>query len=478
MRLERIDGSSYRIPKQGRMRVDGIIFSDVRLLESLRDDPCLDQVAAVASLPGIVRASLAMPDIHWGYGFPIGGVAAFDPDEGVVSPGGVGYDINCGVRLLTTKLTRADVEGRIPHLVNMLFSAVPSGVGAEHRDFVLSRSEMLAVCEKGAAWAVSKGYGEASDLDYIEDHGTIPGADFDVVSDRAYERGKNQLGTLGSGNHFVEIGYVEEVYDADAARQLGIPEGTIVVGIHTGSRGFGYQVCSDSLEGLVKVARKYAIDLPDRQLVCAPVKSPEGWRYLAAMGAAANFAFANRQMITHFVREGFGAAFEKSWHELGIRLVYDVAHNIAKMETHEVDGRSRKLCVHRKGATRSLPAGHPLVPPAYRALGQPVLIPGDMGRYSYVALGAKNAMQKSFGSCAHGAGRLLSRKAALKATQGRRIEEELAHKGISIRAAGRATVREEFPEAYKDVADVIRVVQTAGLATPVARIAPMGVIKG
>jgi tRNA-splicing ligase RtcB len=478
MQIERLDDCSYRIPKHGRMRVDGIVLADGRLVEGLRSDPCLDQVAAVACLPGIVGASLAMPDIHWGYGFPIGGVAAFDMDEGVVSPGGVGYDINCGVRLLSSKLTREDVEGRIPDLVDALFASVPSGVGSHRRDLTLSPQQLKTVCEKGAEWAVAAGYGVQSDLGAVEDRGVIGGAEFAAVSARACERGRSQLGTLGSGNHFVEVGVVDEVYRPAAAERMGLAPATVVFGIHTGSRGFGYQVCSDSLEGLGRVATKYGIALPDAQLVCAPLRSPEGRRYLAAMACAANYAFANRQMITHFVREGLETAFGAPASDLGVRVVYDVAHNIAKVETHEVDGRSRRVCVHRKGATRSLPAGHPLVPEQYRDIGQPVLIPGDMGRYSYVAVGSRGALARTFGSCAHGAGRLLSRKAALKATAGRKVREELAHRGVYVRAAGAQTLREEFPEAYKDVADVMRVVEKAGLAMPVVRISPLGVLKG
>ncbi|MBM4355346.1 MAG: RtcB family protein, partial [Deltaproteobacteria bacterium] len=316
------------------------------------------------------------------------------------------------------------------------------------------------------------------DLARIEDSGCIPGADFDAVSSRAYERGKDQLGTLGSGNHFVEVGYVDQVIRKTQADQLGLYPGRVVVGIHTGSRGFGYQVCSESIEELMPATRRYDIPLPDKQLVCAPLKSPEGKRYLAAMACAANYAFANRQMITHFLREGMEAFFRRSSGELGVRVVYDVAHNIAKLEEHEVDGRRQRLCVHRKGATRALPPGHPLVPDSLRGIGQPVLIPGDMGRCSYVLVGAAGALDRTFGSCAHGAGRVLGRNQALKATQGRRIDDELLKQGIYVRAAGRTTLREEFPQAYKDVSDVVRVVEKAGLALPVARLKPLGVLKG
>jgi tRNA-splicing ligase RtcB len=466
------------IPKQGQMRVPGILFADGRIYAGIDSGACLEQVMNVACLPGIVEASMAMPDIHWGYGFPIGGVAAFDMDEGVVSPGGVGYDINCGVRLLVTGLDRDEVQPRIRELVDSLFAAIPSGLGCHHREFKLSEKDMRVVCELGAAWAVSKGYGERADLAHTEDLGCIPGADFEAVSHRAFERGKDQLGTLGSGNHFVEVGYVDQVLRKTQADRLGLYPGRIVVGIHTGSRGFGYQICSESIEDLMPATRRHGITLPDKQLVCAPLKSAEGRRYLAAMACAANFAFANRQMITHFVREGLEAFFRRSAGELGVRVVYDVAHNIAKTEEHEVQGRRSKLCVHRKGATRALPPGHPLVPDSLREIGQPVLIPGDMGRCSYVLVGAPGALERTFGSCAHGAGRVLGRNQALKATQGRRIEDELLKMGVYVRAAGRSTLREEFPQAYKDVADVVRVVEKAGLALPVARLKPMGVIKG
>ncbi len=478
MKIERTDDSTYTIPRQGKMRVPGVLFADGRLYAGIDDGACLEQLMNVACLPGIVEASMAMPDIHWGYGFPIGGVAAFDMEEGIVSPGGVGYDINCGVRLLTTGLEKDEVQPRIRELIDVLFAAIPSGLGSHHREFRLSEKEMRAVCERGASWAVSKGYGDRGDLAHIEDLGCIGGADFEAVSQRAYERGKDQLGTLGSGNHFVEVGYVDQVIRKTQADQLGLYPGRVVVGIHTGSRGFGYQVCSESIEDLMPATRKYGISLPDKQLVCAPLKSPEGRRYLGAMACAANFAFANRQMITHFLREGMEAFFRRSAGELGVRVVYDVAHNIAKIEEHEVQGRRQKLCVHRKGATRALPPGHPLVPESCRNVGQPVLIPGDMGRYSYVLVGAPGALSRTFGSCAHGAGRVLGRNQALKATQGRRIEDELSRQGVYVRAAGRTTLREEFPQAYKDVADVVRVVEKAGLALPIARLKPIGVIKG
>jgi tRNA-splicing ligase RtcB (3'-phosphate/5'-hydroxy nucleic acid ligase) len=478
MKIERIDKTTLRIPKTGQMKVDGIVYLDGRLWAGMDNDACLEQVANVACLPGILNASYAMPDIHWGYGFPIGGVAAFDLQQGVVSPGGVGYDINCGVRLLRTNLDEGEVVPRIRELTDALFNIIPSGLGSSHRDFRLSPGDMQQVCEQGAGWATKQGYGETGDLPNIEEQGKIAGADYSAVSSLSYERGRDQLGTLGSGNHFVEVGVVEAIYLPHEAEVMGLSQGQVVISVHTGSRGFGYQICSESMDRLQDAPRKYGINLPDRQLVCAPIQSPEGQEYLGAMACAANFAFANRQMITHYLRGGFQRFFHKGPSDLKIGIVYDVAHNIAKLEEHEVRGRNRTVCVHRKGATRALPPKHPLVPEAYREIGQPVLVPGDMGRYSYVLVGAPDSLTKSFGSCAHGAGRVLGRKQALRATKGRRIDEELAHRGVTVRAAGRKTLREEFPEAYKDVAQVVRVVEKAGLARPVARLRPLGVIKG
>lgn len=478
IRAERIDASHWRIPRQGAMRVDGIVFANDRLMADLLDDPALEQVANVACLPGIVAASLAMPDVHWGYGFAIGGVAAFDVDEGVISPGGVGYDINCGVRLLRSHLDRDQVGPRIPSLVDALFSLIPTGVGAHRREEVLNTREERALLVGGAAWAVERGYGWASDLAAIEAGGKLAGADPDAVSDRAMERGRAQLGTVGSGNHFIEVGYVAEIYDAGAAASFGLRLDGVTVMIHSGSRGFGHQVCDDAVKTMVAVSGKYGIELPDRQLCCAPLGSPEGRRYLAAMACAANYAFANRQRMAHGVREAFERVFTMGPRDHGLHTVYDVCHNIAKFETHSVQGRERRVCVHRKGATRAFPAGHPELPERYRQVGQPVLIPGDMGRYSYVLVGAQGAMRESFGSTCHGAGRLMSRSAAKRASRGRALLSELADRGVTVRSAGMATVAEEMPEAYKDVADVVDVVHAAGLSRKVARLVPMGVVKG
>jgi tRNA-splicing ligase RtcB len=478
MKLQRVDDQTWRIPREGRMNVDGIVYADDTLMAAIREDKSLEQVANVACLPGIVGPSIGMPDIHWGYGFPIGGVAAFDLDEGVVSPGGVGYDINCGVRLLSTNLHIDDVRDRVPAFVPALYRNVPSGVGTGRKDLKLSRDDASRMAKRGARWAVEKGFGDADDLLHIEEGGCLEDADFDLVSDRAFERSRTQLGTIGSGNHFVELGYVDEVYEAELAARIGLLPGGVTVIIHTGSRGFGYQICEDNLRTMQKAADRYGIFLPDRQLCCAPFRSDEGRRYLAAMKCGANFAFANRQVVTHFVRETMEEAWGLSPRDHGLGVVYDVCHNIAKVETHVVDGASRKVCVHRKGATRAFPAGHVEVPEAYRDVGQPVLVPGDMGRYSYVLVGNPESPGFTFASCCHGAGRRMSRKAASKATRDRNIIRELAEKGITVAAASRATVDEEFPEAYKDVAEVVDVVHRAKLAIKVARLRPVGVIKG
>lgn len=478
VKLQQIDDCRWRIPKEEAMRTNGLVFADAGMIKALQEEQALEQVRNVATLPGIVGPSLAMPDIHWGYGFPIGGVAAFDAEEGVVSPGGVGYDINCGVRLLRSALTANDIKPVLAKLADTLFRNVPAGVGSERRDLKVSLAEQRRVLERGAAWAVARGYGETEDLRHIEAGGMLPGADSALISERAMERGRAQLGTLGSGNHFLEVQEVEEIFDAAVADVLGLRSGQVTVSIHTGSRGLGYQVCDDFLKRMLQASRKYGIELPDRQLCCAPLTSPEGREYLAAMAGAANFAFANRQIITAWVRESFEQVLGLGPAQLRLSLIYDVCHNIAKWETHTVDGRARRLCVHRKGATRAFPPGHPETPEAYRAIGQPVLIPGDMGRYSYVLVGSAGAMAETFGSTCHGAGRVLSRHAAKKAAHGRRIEVELAERGILIRAAGRATVAEEISEAYKDVAEVVDVVRRAGLGKIVARLRPLAVIKG
>jgi tRNA-splicing ligase RtcB (3'-phosphate/5'-hydroxy nucleic acid ligase) len=456
------------------MLVDGIVYADDVMINDIRQDESLKQVANVAHLPGIVGASLAMPDIHWGYGFPIGGVAATDAEDGVVSPGGVGYDINCGVRLVASSLTRAEVTPNLRAIVKAMYTRVPTGVGAHRRDLKLSTTDLRHVLQQGAAWAIERGYGRLEDLDFIEERGALPDADPALVSERAFERGQTQLGTLGSGNHFAELQYVAEIYDEEVASAFGLTRDQVTVMIHSGSRGLGHQVCEDYLRVMIRAAQKYGITLPDRQLCCAPVKSPEGKQYLAAMSAAANFAFANRQVMAHWIRESLADAMGLSPDSTGVRTVYDVCHNIAKFETFAAG----KVCVHRKGATRAYPPGHPQTPSAYREVGQPVLIPGDMGRYSYVLVGTEGAYRDTFGSSCHGAGRRWSRSHAKRQAKGQAVIKDLEARGVVVMAAGIATVAEEMPDAYKDVADVVRVVHEAGLARRVAQLRPIGVIKG
>ncbi|MFQ5861844.1 MAG: RtcB family protein [Candidatus Brocadiales bacterium] len=477
LNVEQVDEYRFKVVKEGDMRVDGIVYATDKLIKSIKEDQSLQQVANVATLPGIVGASLAMPDIHEGYGFPIGGVAAFD-ETGIISPGGVGYDINCGVRVIRSRLKHEEIEGLMTELVNTLFRNIPTGVGSRRKDLKLNRFEEEALLKEGVRWAVSQGYGWQKDLDHIEEGGCIKGADPAEVSQRALERGRTQVGTLGSGNHFVEIDRISEVYDEKLAQALGLELGGIAIQVHTGSRGLGYQVCDDYIGVMIEAARKYGIDLPDRQLCCAPLDSEEGRRYFAAMACAANFAFANRQMITHWVRESFSRVLGRSPEELGLDLVYDVCHNIAKFENHTVDGKPKRLCIHRKGATRALPPGHPQTPEAYKDVGQPVLIPGDMGRHSYVLVGTEAASVETFASSCHGAGRLMSRTKASKTVKGKNIVKAMQELGVVVRASGWRTLAEEIPEAYKDVTEVVDVVHNAGIARKVVQLRPLGVIKG
>lgn len=478
--LERIDENRWRIPKSYRsdMRVDGIIYADDLLIESIKSDKAPEQVANVATLPGIVGASLAMPDIHWGYGFCIGGVAATNPlDGGVISPGGVGYDINCGVRLLRTNIAHAVAKPLLGKLVEELFRTIPVGVG-QGGIIKFNKAELSKLMTQGSRFVISRGFGWESDIDATEAGGLIEGADPGLVSDRAFDRGSDQCGTLGSGNHFLEVQVVEKIDDPKSAAVMGLVEGNLTVLIHSGSRGLGYQVCEDALKDLQDTPRKYGISLPDKQLVCAPVHSPEGQKYLGAMRAAANFAWCNRQIMTHLTREAFSKVFEMPAEKLGMTLVYDVAHNIAKMEPYEVGGKILNLCVHRKGATRAFPPHHPELPSRYKPIGQPVLVPGDMGRASYVLVGREGAMQQTFGSSCHGAGRRMSRGAAIRASKGRNIRQELAERGVIARARGRTGLEEEQPDAYKDVTHVVDVLHNAKVTQKVARLRPVGVIKG
>lgn len=477
VKLEKIDDYRWRIPRTGSMKVPGIIYADEKLLRHIRMDRSPVQVANVAHLPGIVKSSLAMPDMHWGYGFPIGGVAATDIETGVISPGGVGYDINCGCRLLRTDLTYEDVQGQLRELAANLFRNVPCGVGSTG-SIKLSPDEERRVMVQGAAWAVRKGYGSAEDLERTEEGGVMEHADPAAVSDRAVQRGREQLGTLGSGNHFLEVDLIEEVYDDRVGTAFGLSAGMIAVLIHSGSRGFGYQICDDYLRTMGKAVRKYGIDLPDRQLASAPVTSPEGQAYFAAMACAANYAWANRQCMMHWTRQTFETTLGISPATLNLQLVYDVCHNIAKKETHTVDGRQRQLCVHRKGATRAFPANHPDVPSLYRSVGQPVLIPGDMGTSSYVLVGTDLAMEETFGSTCHGAGRVRSRSQSRRVTDSTKVLKDLESKGIVVIARGKGTIAEEAPDAYKDIDDVVNVVHKAGISRKVARLRPLCVIKG
>lgn len=477
--LKKESEGKYVIPKEFRddMRVPGVVFVSHKMLPSLFRDNALEQVVNVATLPGIILSSIAMPDIHYGYGFPIGGVAATSLTDGVISPGGVGFDINCGVRLLRTNLERGDVADKAGDLTRTLFSKIPCGVGSKG-DIRPGEKKLGNVLEKGVRWAVKNGYGWEGDIEFCEENGCMEGAEAGALSKRAFERGLPQLGTLGSGNHFIEVQCVEEVYDDAAAGVFALEEGQVVVMIHSGSRGLGAQVCQDAISMMKGATGKYGFELPDRQLSCAPVESPEGKKYFAAMAAAANYAWTNRQCLSHLVRKAFEREFGAGAEGLGMSLVYDVAHNIAKFEEHEVEGRRVRVCIHRKGATRALPAGHELLPQRYAGVGQPVLVPGDMGRASYVMRGMEPAMLESFGSICHGAGRILSRSAAKKKYNSRQIMDELGEKGIKIQAANKKVMVEEAPGAYKDVSLVVDSCVRAGLAERVVRLRPLAVIKG
>jgi tRNA-splicing ligase RtcB len=477
-KLKRIDENRLEVPKDYKegMRTNGIIYVD-SVLEKELESGSIEQVANVATLPGIVGASMAMPDVHTGYGFPIGGVAAFDIKEGIISPGGVGYDINCGVRLLRSNLKKNNVLPRKKELVDALYNSIPSGVGSKGK-IRLGPDDEEKLLIKGARWAVENGLGDASDLERIESGGCMDGADPSLISSRAYERGRAQQGTLGSGNHFLEVQYVDEIYDEKIANAIGLFKDQITVMIHTGSRGFGHQVCTDFLEVMGRAVQKYGIILPDRELACAPFNSPEAKDYFAAMKSAANYAWANRQCLMHWTREVFMSVFNMTPSELGLTLIYDVAHNIAKIEEHIVNGQKKKLIVHRKGSTRAFPPGHPELPAVYRNLGQPVLIPGDMGRASFVLIGTEGAMKETFGSTCHGAGRVMSRHQAIRQAKGRAIWREMEDRGIIVRAAGRETLAEEMSEAYKDISNVVDVVHNAGISKKVAKLKPIGVIKG
>jgi tRNA-splicing ligase RtcB len=477
--LVRIEEHVYEISKGFRpdMRVPARLYADEELLEAALGDRSLEQLVNTTTLPGVVKYTLAMPDIHQGYGPPIGGVIAVDAATGIISPGATGYDINCGVRLLRSDILAEEVKPIMREIVDTLYRSVPSGVG-RGGDIQLSRRETDEVLERGAAWAVSKGYGTKDDLEHTEERGALAGAEARAVSGKAKKRGRDQVGTLGSGNHFVEVGEVEAIYDEEAAEAFGLFQGQMAVWVHTGSRGLGHQVCTDYVHGFQKAVTKYGIKLPDRELVCAPFNSPEGQDYFAAMACAANYAWANRQVLTHRVRlalEQVLAGRVKDWE---LTLVYDVAHNIVKREEYTIDGRRVKAIVHRKGATRAFGPGMEVLPIVYREVGQPVLIPGDMGTASYVLVGTEEAMEKTFSSSCHGAGRVMSRRAAKRQIHGQELQQRLEREGIIVRGGSWKGLAEEAPEAYKDVDRVVEVVHKAGIARKVARLRPLGVIKG
>ncbi|MGH7570944.1 MAG: RtcB family protein [Gemmatimonadota bacterium] len=477
--LERTGPFVWEIPRSGEMRVPGRVFASEELMADIRHDQSLQQVRNVASLPGIVGWSLAMPDIHWGYGFPIGGVAATETREGAISPGGVGYDINCGVRLARSEIRASELsEPSRRTLLDRLFEVVPSGVGASGAIRRLQRGELRRLLRRGAGWAIEQGFGDEGDLAHTEERGCLEGADPEDVSERAMERGLSQIGTLGSGNHFLEVQRVSRIFDDQLAAAYGLFDGQVVVMIHSGSRGFGYQICDDYLKRIRPRLSDYGYRLPDVQLAAAPLASEEGRAYLGAMCCAANYAWCNRQVMLHKVREAFQQVLGMGPRELGMRLVYDVCHNIAKIERHVVEGGEMEVCVHRKGATRAFPPGHPEVPDAYRRSGQPVLIPGSMGNYSFVCAGTEGAMELTFGSTCHGAGRRMSRSAARKASRGRDLMREMGEQGVIVRATGMRTVAEEMAHAYKDVADVVQVMESVGVSRRVAELRPLGVVKG
>lgn len=477
--FKRIGDYLWELPKDYRhdMRVPARIYADDALLEEALRDKSIEQLVNTATLPGIVNYTMVMPDVHQGYGFPIGGVAATKMPSGIVSPGGVGYDINCGVRLLTTNLMQAEVHPHIDKLATTLHQNCPSGVGSEGH-VPLSVRQLDEVLVKGSKWALEQGYAKPEDLEHTEERGMMPGADPEKISKRAKDRGKAQLGTLGAGNHFIEVDEVTEVFDAGIADKMGLFPGQIVVQVHCGSRGFGHQVCTDYVSQFQKVAHKYGIVLPDRELVCAPLDSPEGQDYLAAMACAANYAFANRQILAHYIRESFEEVFADKVKNWQVRQIYDIAHNMAKIETHTIDGKPTKVCVHRKGATRAFGPGHPALPSDYREIGQPVLVPGSMGTSSFVLVGTAGSMAQSFGSTCHGAGRTMSRHAAKKQVRGDQLRADLESQGITVRAGSMGDFAEEAPVAYKDVDRVVNVVHGAGIARKVVRLEPIAIVKG
>ncbi len=478
MKLKKISEVKYLIEKSGDMNTDAVVFASEKILPKILEDKSLEQLINVASLPGIVGNAVAMPDIHWGYGFPVGGVAAFDVNEGIVSPGGVGFDINCGVRLHLTNLQYEDIKEKIEDIVNWVFKLVPAGVGLSGH-IKLGKTEMKKVAEQGVRFVIQElGYGSPEETESIESFGCIEGADFSTVSEKAYERGRDQLGTVGSGNHFIEIGVVDKIFRSDIAKKWGLRENQVTVLIHSGSRGFGHQICDDYIRVALRWCEKNRISLKDRQLAFMSIKSQEAKGYISSMKCAINYAFSNRLIIAHFTREAIKKALNISDRDLDFKLLYDVAHNTAKIEKHKVNGKEVQVIVHRKGATRAFPPWHPEVPERYKETGQPVIIPGDMGRYSFLLVGTEKSMVESFGSTCHGAGRMMSRNQAVKIARGRNITKELKDRGIIVKAREVHLLAEEMPEAYKDVSDVVSVCEDAELSLVVARLKPLGVIKG
>jgi tRNA-splicing ligase RtcB len=477
--LKRLGPYEWEIPTTVRsdMRVPVRLFASGELREAIGSDASLEQAVNATTLPGVVGEVLVMPDVHQGYGFPIGGVAATELPSGVISPGAIGYDINCGVRLLASRVEFAEVEGAMNDLVSALDAACPSGVGKGGR-LSLGQRELEGACREGGEWARGEGFGTESDVARTEEGGFLQGADFSKVSHRARERGRPQMGTLGAGNHFIEVEVVDEIFDQDSARVMGLSEGCLTVMIHCGSRGFGHQVCTDYVKSFHKAVQRYGIRLPDRELVCAPLDSPEGKAYESAMRAAANYAFANRQVLAHLAREAFAEALRGRARNTHLHQVYDIAHNMGKTEEHEIDGRRRRVCVHRKGATRAFGPGFEGLPPEYRAIGQPVLVPGSMGTASWVLVGTEKSMQRSLGSCCHGAGRTMSRRKAKRSIHGGELRRELEGRGIKVRAGSMPGLAEEAPQAYKDVDVVVEAVAGAGIAKKVARLRPVAVVKG
>ncbi len=478
IKVEKIADYIWEIPTTGKMRVPGRIFANDELMRQLENEQALQQVVNVAHLPGIISWSLAMPDIHWGYGFPIGGVAAFDIEEGIISPGGVGYDINCGVRLARTNLLFEELRSKLEILIRNLYNNIPAGVGSKSVIKRLSKEELTNLVKKGVIWAFERGFGDKTDSDSIESEGQMTETNTSFISETAYERGREQIGTLGSGNHFLEIDIVDKIYDKDLANYFKLQENTVCILVHSGSRGFGHQICEDYIKILSKHFHSFNIEIPDKQLICAPFKSPQGQQYFLSMNCAANFAFVNRQIIMHLAKESFLQTFQFSERDLGMELIYDVCHNMAKVEEHEIDGKIQKVVIHRKGATRAFPKNHPLLPKRYKNIGQPVIIPGDMGRYSFLCIGLEESMVKTFGSTCHGAGRVASRSKMIKQMKNVDLKKELAKRGVIVMAQSRNAIAEEMPQAYKDVAEVVDVMENIAVSKKVVRLKPVGVIKG